>query len=1009
MKKVIDLGKIGITLAGEYNDKATYEKLTIVLYKGKSYISTKTTQGVSPEEDIRSWQLVAEAKDAYHMLVDAGKTTLTEEEFLEQLVDATKGRYIVQGNIINAADEEDLTVEHSDLLGIDTLKLANRDNTNGMGYVILRKNKSFAEQVTKENTIYEIRYEFNLNNAEITIPEGCILKFEGGNLKNGIINANSLSIKAADEKIFYNIHFTGNCVYGQFNLDWFVANKNYSILYINQKDSTKEIQEALNSGIQNVLLTNKYYYYISSTITMPSYVAIQGIKQSRSYTRATYSRTPCWYTDKEIVVLRVNASSGPSNKNLAHKLYIDNLDIDRNSPFTELDRKENIATIEILVHDTFIWGSTVNAHLHSEDKSMPTKVDPTNSNYFRGYTGIRVYVDNKKYFTIYDFGGTIEGFYKAFDIDYANDGSWITDGTINTDITGTYGGYIKGSPIRINGRCQTTIDIEDTGDTHPFFNCKGNVVITSLVWDMNNKNGKGYISANPAIQSSNTVQDFINNSINIEGESSMPSSSGANRTAFSRAWKWYDGLSDIMPLIFHKLTYAMHGNYHSEYASSHLLGELVSAHLYDKQNPDELLSLAEFCDNWNYLTAPFSYTNPYIGSLANDKFEAVTLKTSTPTNLRNARIVWKLKESSFLEKAFIKAQILCKTSISIQSYKSDNTLIKETIYSGNETGYTYYNVKTLIKSFPTDNNASYYIIILDYELNSISSKSSVVIPKFALLTNSNLNVVTINGGEVANTLSLGDVRFRNYQNPGRGHWYHILYNSLLSNANEVMSGTNINSKTYLLTVKSSYAYNIAINCTLTDRKYKHGSNILELFQISIIENSVCCNSKYVRVIVYRNSNTWVLYVQRIDLPSHRDNENINLVIVDRITSLSNVSTSSDKEDETFTEITSINSCGTSNQRPILNTYDENFEYYDSSLHKLIRWNGKYWADANNVNIDAKSSGTFAQKPTVENHFISVGFKYFCTDKQTVEGAINGIEIIHKGNNIWVDALGRTIE
>ena len=157
-----DLGKIGITLGGEYDNKVIYEKLTIVLYKGKSYISTKTTQGIFPDKDIRSWQLVAEAKDAYHMLVDAGKTTLTEEEFLEQLVDATKGRYIVQGNIVNTADEEDLTVEHSDLLGIDTLKLANRDNTNGMGYVILRKNKSFAKQVTQENTIYEIRYGFDL-------------------------------------------------------------------------------------------------------------------------------------------------------------------------------------------------------------------------------------------------------------------------------------------------------------------------------------------------------------------------------------------------------------------------------------------------------------------------------------------------------------------------------------------------------------------------------------------------------------------------------------------------------------------------------------------------------------------------------------------------------------------------------------------------------------------------------------------------------------------------------
>ena len=277
-----------------------------------------------------------------------------------------------------------------------------------------------------------------------------------------------------------------------------------------------------------------------------------------------------------------------------------------------------------------------------------------------------------------------------------------------------------------------------------------------------------------------------------------------------------------------------------------------------------------------------------------------------------------------------------------------------------------------------------------------------------MLTNINLNAVTINGGEVANPLSLGNVRFRNYKNPGYGYWYHILYNPILSNVNEVTSGTNTNSKTYLLTVNSVYAYNITINCTLTDRAFQHGSNVLESFQISIIGNSVCCNSKYVRVIAYRKSNKWVLYVQRIDLPSHRTKENSNLVRVDRVASLSNLFTSSDKEDETFTELTSLNSCGTSTQRPTLNVYDENFEYYDSSLHKLIRWNGQYWADANNINVDAKSSGSFVQKPTVENYSIPVGFKYFCTDKQTIEGATNGIEIIHKGNNVWVDALGRIV-
>ena len=55
----------------------------------------------------------------------------------------------------------------------------------------------------------------------------------------------------------------------------------------------------------------------------------------------------------------------------------------------------------------------------------------------------------------------------------------------------------------------------------------------------------------------------------------------------------------------------------------------------------------------------------------------------------------------------------------------------------------------------------------------------------------------------------------------------------------------------------------------------------------------------------------------------------------------------------------------------------------------------------------KNSGTFANKPTVEQGCY-VGFKYLCTDRKTTEGGTNGIMIYHKGNDVWVDALGRVV-
>lgn len=109
--------------------------------------------------------------------------------------------YIVQSII---PDEEDLTISTPDENGNSLASLKDRlyDPTkfSGKGYKILRKNiineKNILtqEMINKINTIYEIRYDFDLNGKEINIPEGCTLKFEGGSLKNGVIISHNTKI-----------------------------------------------------------------------------------------------------------------------------------------------------------------------------------------------------------------------------------------------------------------------------------------------------------------------------------------------------------------------------------------------------------------------------------------------------------------------------------------------------------------------------------------------------------------------------------------------------------------------------------------------------------------------------------------------------------------------------------------------------------------------------------------------------------------------------------------------
>lgn len=77
------------------------------------------------------------------------------------------------------------------LQGVDILDRANPADTSGMGYVVLQKNKTFAEQVSATNTIYEIRDTFDLGGNSVTIPTGSVLHFNGGRINNGSVDLNS--------------------------------------------------------------------------------------------------------------------------------------------------------------------------------------------------------------------------------------------------------------------------------------------------------------------------------------------------------------------------------------------------------------------------------------------------------------------------------------------------------------------------------------------------------------------------------------------------------------------------------------------------------------------------------------------------------------------------------------------------------------------------------------------------------------------------------------------------
>ena len=113
------------------------------------------------------------------LLAEINRATNAEETLLQLINSIKPVEY--SGTFFNAPDEEDITEEDN------MLKLKDRPWGDGMGYVILRKSKSLQEQLINENTIYEVRYDFDLNGEEITVPNNSVLNFSGGTISDGVL------------------------------------------------------------------------------------------------------------------------------------------------------------------------------------------------------------------------------------------------------------------------------------------------------------------------------------------------------------------------------------------------------------------------------------------------------------------------------------------------------------------------------------------------------------------------------------------------------------------------------------------------------------------------------------------------------------------------------------------------------------------------------------------------------------------------------------------------------
>ena len=835
------------------------------------------------------------------------------------------GRFVIDSIL---PDEEDLTKSLPDENGNSYLSLKDRAHGDGMGYVILRKNKSFAEQVTLPNTIYEIRYNFDLNGEEITIPKDCVLYFIGGSIKNGTLYGNNTIINSIqDNIIFNNIIFTGTFI-DKFYLKW-------AINLSTDTDITDVLKELLEiSPFKEIIIDKDGYYNIHDTINIPDYKILNmGEKLDVSaYSNGANNKYGIYLNmTEDVTAFRLNNCSkllgGCISYNNLSNVTCDAIIIE-NTSIT----KKNIFDV---ICTTSLYGKYTEGVMTQFNRGIHIIMDSEHP----------VGVCNCK------FESTIRDFYEGFTID-----GWKSNS--NNDLVSWctsvyYNGTIWG--------CVTALNIEG-GHASMFdgmIQARGSFIeptpyivkliapllyFNMYIWDLNQQS---------------KIQHILVGAGAIHINEVMQTQYGGIIDYADKAFR-YANISKIV------------GNYGS-------IGDAS----YNKVNGvyDNLLLGADYLYNVSYRYKGQPYDSSAIKNIFREFGKATLEFSDTNGGVLDIEIDFGDNNLKHISEYFV-----------VSSYLSLVCSIEEHIYGTDGKLYTYiHDMNAMGGNVNTPRTA---LVGYVYQRNT-----------YKLSENNDYNFIK----------KIKTIIFH-IQIPANVSYIHI--DGLVAKSSLGTQEQDYLFKSYGGTLAGNIQFK---NKYLNEETYENrGVNTLQLPFVKYYPSAEDMPGAIV-LSPRRENIGFIPVINRIN----KDSSGITSIL-DSIDMINDFPSNLDYRDAGYKCIKgstlakwdgyrwvkygyNLRRVGTTNNRPTtLTDTDTGYIYYDTSINKSIYWNGSKWVDENNVSIDALKFGTFEQKPTIASHNIPIGYKYFCTDKQSVEGGTDGIEIIHKGNNTWVDALGREL-
>lgn len=248
---------------------------------GESYISLSQAIELIPYRSRKIGQVVT-------FLDDTGKWAMFQFQGTRKNQWGTLSLWVDLIDLMTGltiTDSEDIVTETNSANQV-ALKFAdktyNEADYSGLGRVYLRKNIVNVEDpvtgnvvkmnyltqsmISKENTIYIIQYDYNLNGQTITIPSGCVLKFEGGSISNGSIKGTDTNIIAPQIRIFNTILLSGTWKVRDIFDDWFDFNATTNFDNINNFYNISILQS--DDLENNVILKGNYYSSLKDGIVL---------------------------------------------------------------------------------------------------------------------------------------------------------------------------------------------------------------------------------------------------------------------------------------------------------------------------------------------------------------------------------------------------------------------------------------------------------------------------------------------------------------------------------------------------------------------------------------------------------------------------------------------------------------------------------------------------------------------------------------------------------------------